>query len=94
MVYTQELTMDVNGHTRPSLVEYTTSEEGIFIQAVHVAGRVNVPHFSPKGEFLGVYPNSVDVLPILGADELQFVEDELCTALALRNFYDAADIAA
>lgn len=93
MVHTQELSMDVNGYTRTTLVEYTTDEEGISIQAVHVAGRVNVPHFSPKGEFLGVYPNSVDVTPILGDDELRYIEDELRTALALRNFYDAADAA-
>lgn len=93
-MYTQKLLMEVNGYTRTTLVEFLIDDEGIQIQAVHVDGRVAVPHFSPKGEFLGVYPRSVDVLPILGDDELRFIEDEIRTALALRSFDDAAELAA
>lgn len=82
MMYEHETTKEIMGLEHPCLVLYSTERDFngcpvLTIESVEVAGHASLPHFDSTGAYLGYYPNSLDVLPILGAAQVAELLEEI-----------------
>lgn len=93
MMREHETMMEIMGLDHPMLVLYTPERDldgqpVLTVEAVHVAGHAAIPHFDKDGRYLGYYPNSLDVLPILTEWQVEKIKDEI--ECRIREDNDAA----
>lgn len=93
MMYEHETKMEIMGLDHPMLVLYTTERDldgqpVLTIEEIHVAGHEALLHFDKDGRYLGTYPESVDILPILTEWQVEKIKDEI--ECRIREDNDAA----